>query len=513
MHITLIRSAIAAATALVLAACGGSTDESGVSGTGSTSAPRSDTRSSDPDASVHVGVGLEPTSLDITTTSGAALQQVVLGNIYESLVGRTPEGEVFPVLAEDWEVSEDNLDYTFHMRDGLTFHDGSELTSTDVLASLEKASAEGSLNPDAKRLAAVDSIEAPDEQTVVITLSEPDINLLDSLTTGAGVVIPSDNEVDLASETNGSGPYRVSQWVTGSTITLERVEDYWGEPADNSEVVFHYFTDSTAAINALTSGEIDILTNATPEAVSRFEGNDAYDVVEGASTSWMTLGFNHDDEVLADADVRHAIRQAIDKEGLITTLGGQAVQVGSMVSPVDPWYEDFTAIDAYDPEGVQQLLAEAGQEDLELTLKVADIYDTAMVEYVAAQLGAAGIDVAIETMEFSTWLEEVYTDKDYQMTIVLHVDPWTLTYYGNPEYYWNYDNPEAQELMSAAMQASSLEERDENLQNLARVVAEDAASDWLYSPVTTIIADADVTGYPTDRIVNYFLVSDIQVGR
>lgn len=203
----------------------------------------------------------------------------------------------------------------------------------------------------------------------------------------------------------------------------------------------------------------------------------------------MTLGFNHTNPILADANVRHAIRQAIDKDGLITTLSGQAVRVGSMVSPVDAWYdESLLEIDGYDPENAKKLLAEAGQPNPTLNLRVADTYPTQMVEYIAAQLGEVGITVNIETMQFSSWLSDVYQGRNYDMTIVLHVDPWTLTYYGNPEYYWLYNNPAVAAEVEAALGSASIDERDAKLEEVARLVAEDAASDWLYSPETVIIA-------------------------
>jgi peptide/nickel transport system substrate-binding protein len=466
--------------------------------------------SADSDATVDIQVGIEPTSLDITSTAGAALQQLLIGNVYEGLVARNMSGELVPSLATEWTVSEDRLTYTFELREA-SFHDGAPLTVDDVVASIEAASAPDSLNSDAKKMIGIESISAIDDDTVEITLSARNINFLDTLSSTGGLVVRADESADLANTTNGTGPYTVAQWNKGATITLDRVDDYWGETPSNQSVVFHYIADPTAASNALATGEVDILTDATAEAVAYFEGNDEFLVDAGDSTSWMTFGMNSASGPLADAEVRQALRMGIDKQGLIDVIGGNAAQVGSMVVPSDPWYTDLTDVHSYDPDAARELLADAGYEQLALTLTVANTYDAKISEYVAAQLSEIGVALTIDSVEFSTWLERVYQNKEYELTLVMHVDPWTLTYYGNPGYYWNYDNPAAQQLAAAAREADDFEERNEKLTELATIVADDAASDWLYSPQTMVISSTSVSGFPINRIANHFLVSGITV--
>ncbi|MGV9768229.1 ABC transporter substrate-binding protein [Microbacterium sp. NPDC003461] len=492
-----------AVSGLVLAGCASAT------GTSATEAGMES--AADTDATVHLQVGLEPTSLDVSAQSGASLEQLLIPNVYEGLVDADGEGGFEPALATDWTVSDDGLTYTFTIRDDVAFHSGSPLTMDDVVWSLEAAAADDSLNPDAGLFAGIDEITPVDDSTLEITLASRDSDFLESLTSNAGVILEEGADVDLANETNGTGPYTVTQWNQGSTITLERNDDYWGEAPLNREVVFHYMTDATTAANALLAGEIDVLTTTTADTLSMFEGDDAFTLTEGDSRSWMTLGFNNAVEPLNDERVRHAIRRAIDKDGLIEVLGGQATRVGSMASPADPWYEDLTDIDAYDPESARELLAEAGQEDLELTFRVSNTYDTRISEYVAAQLAEVGIDVTIEQMEFSSWLEQVFTGGDYEMTMVLHVAPALAKNYSNPDYYWNYDDATAQQLVADAREALELEERNEKLRELARHISEQAVSDWLFSPTATIVASADVTGFPVDGIANRLPVSGIQV--
>lgn len=486
---------------LLLAGCTSSSSSALEGGAGSVNAS----------AVIDIQVGLEPTSLDVRTTSGAALVQLMRGNVYQGLVGISEDLEILPALASEWEISEDGLTYTFTVREGVKFHDGTDMTIDDVVRSLEAASADDSLNPDAKRMGAVDAIEATDDTTVVITLTQRDINFLDTLTTAAGFVTPHSDGLDLSSSSNGTGPYTVDQWNQGSTISLVPFTEYWGDAPQNGGVTFHYITDPTTAATALRSGEIDMIAGTTPETAALFADDDAFTVTEGASTNWMTLGFNNTSGPLADQRVRQALRQGINKQELIEVIGGGALEVGSMTVPTDPWYVDTLDVAPFDQDAAKQLLADAGHENLELTLTVSNTYDTIISEFIAAELAEIGVNVTIDSVEFATWLEKAYTNKDYELTMVLHVDPSTLSYYGNPAYYWNYDNAEAQQLVAESSTAASVEERNEKLSKLAQIVAEDSASDWLYSPQTLIVTDSALDGYPTGRIANNLRLSTITV--
>ena len=499
---------VAGAIALVIAltACGSNSPST------TSSAPNS-VANANSDATVNVGFTLEPTGLDIFTTSGAALRQLELGNVYEGLVRRTHTGELEPLLAEKWTIADDGLRYDFDLRKNVTYSDGQKMTAADVVAALAVGCGEACGAPKdaaSPRMTAVKSIKAEGDNSVVIELKQRDWRLLDTLSTDIGLIKPSKHSVDLAKETNATGPYAVTNWQQGSSITLTRRDDYWGTKPKNKTVVFRYFKDAAAAANALSSGEIDMHAAPSPETVSRFSKDANFTVTEGSSASWMTLGFNNADPNLKDKRVRSALRKAIDKDGLIKTLGISAERVGSMSVPDDKWYVDNTKIDAYDPEKARAELKAAGKENLKLTLEVANTYDTRISEYIAAQLREVGVTVEIKQMEFANWLDKVYTKKDYQMTMVLHVDPWTLTYYANPEYYWNYNNAEVQKVYADAMTAETPEKGYEGLKKLSTMVSEDAASDWLYAPKTTTVASKKVAGYPTGRTGSQYFVFDIQ---
>ena len=174
---------------------------------------------------------------------GQGVTEALTGNVYEGLYRLTDDGEVEPLLAEDAQVSDDGLTYTFTLRDGVTFHSGDPLTSADVKSSIEAVTAEDSQSARKSSFEVIADIATPDDKTVVFTLSERSISFLYNL---SYVWIVNDEASDLKTTEDGTGPYTLDDWKRGSTLTLERWDDYWGEPAKNAEVVFTYFTDATA---------------------------------------------------------------------------------------------------------------------------------------------------------------------------------------------------------------------------------------------------------------------------
>jgi peptide/nickel transport system substrate-binding protein len=462
----------------------------------------------DPDASVVAGFVIEPTNLDILHQAGAALDQLLLGNIYETLVKTTPDGETSPGLAE-LEISEDRLTYTLTLQGEVTFHDGDPLTASDVVWTLDQLRGEGGF--EAPRLASVDTVEATDDSTVVITLSEPDNDLAFHLGQRAGAVL-NEGATGLENSANGTGPFTLGEWNQGTSITLVRNDDYWGEPATISEITFQYFTDPSAAANALLDGDIDLHVRIDTDLVEQFEDNPDYVITNGPTNGEFTLGMNNADEVLSDQRVRQAITQAIDKQGLIDLYRGYGTLIGAPVPPFEPWYEDLSNVYPFDPDAARALLEEAGYADgLELSFVAPNIYPTYALDYVVSQLDDVGITVNLETVEFPTWIDQVFVNHDYDLTVVLHVEPRDIGNYANPEYYWLYDSPEVQDLLAQAKASPDAEEFVELRRQAARLIAEEAPAVWLllYNDVT--VARADVSGYPTFDANARFDAYDITV--
>ncbi|MDQ0725850.1 ABC transporter substrate-binding protein [Microbacterium sp. W4I20] len=478
-------SALAAA-AVVLSACSGTPDQ----------APSTSPGKPDPDATLHVGLVLEPSNLDIRHTSGAAIEQILIDNIYEGLVTRTQENEIEGRLASDYEVSEDGLTYTFTLNDGILFHDGTALTSADVVASYETVRTDATVQGNAE-FAAVESVTAPDATTVEITLSEPNQNFLFALTGPAGLVFKKGDKTDLKTAENGTGPFTLTRWNKGSTITFARNDDYWGEKAGVAEVEFQYIPDFTAGVNAAIAGDVDVLTAVDPNLASQLEGD--FTLTKGRTTDKATLAFNNKKAPLDDVRVREALRLAIDHDALIEAVGAGTTLYGP-IPELDPGYEDLSDVVPYDPEKAKELLAEAGQEDLELTLTIPTFYGTTVPKVLISDFEKVGVTLDVDSVEFPAWLEDVYTNHDYDLSFVLHVEPRDFGNFANPDYYFGYDNAEVQDLYSQAQAEVDPDKSAELLAQAARLVSEDHAADWLYNGETITAVSPIVSGFPEDSI-------------
>lgn len=459
-----------------------------------------------PDASVAIRLALEPGNLDIRQTGGVAVDQVLIDNVYQGLVGRTPEAEIVPVLASDYTVSEDGLTYEFTLREGITFHDGQELTPQDVVWSLQtrKDSADWA---DSARLAGVDTIEA-EGQVVRLTLSEPDSSLLWNLTGRAGIIVKEDDGVDYANATNGTGPFVVSDWRQGDSVTLTRYEEYWGEPALAAEVVFAVIPDQQAAISAALAGEVDVVTGYEAALADQVESGGEFTVEIGSATDKSVLAMNSTAEPLSDERVREAIRLAIDHDAIVEAIGSGQTLYGPIPEP-DPGYEDLSELAPYDPEAARALLAEAGAEDIELDLTIPSIYGAALPQILVSNLSEVGITLNVESVDFGTWLNDVYTNRDYDLSVVNHAEPRDFENWANPDYYFTYDNPEVQDLYQQSLRATDEAEAESLLAEAARIVSEDNAADWLYNWSSVVAVATNVTGMPADNVNSRINVAEI----
>ncbi|MFC9842530.1 ABC transporter substrate-binding protein [Streptomyces sp. NPDC060223] len=511
---TLLRLAATAVLAgLTATACGtGATDDSANAGeTKQAAEPANIDRA----ATVDVRLTLEPTSLDISSTAGAALDQILLDNIYQGLLTRDENNKVEPSLATSFDESSDGLTYTFHLAENATFHDGGKVTAADAVWSLKQVTADGSTNPDAAALASVQTVTASDDHTVVIKLSHRDSGFTWALTGRAGIVFKEGTDFStLAGKENGTGPFKLQTWKRGSSITFVRNDDYWGTKAKVAKVVFHYIKDDNAANNAQQTGQTDIEAAAQSDLLQPFSDKSKYTVLRGDTTDKFTLAFNNSTGPTKDIRVRQAIRRAIDNPGLIKALGGAAKPVGGPIPATDPGYEDLTSIDAYDPASAKKLLQEAGYGDgLKLTVQIPNIYRTEIGDYLASQLKQVGIELTVRQVEFQTWLDAVYTKHDYQLSLVDHAEARDLNNFTNPDYYFGYDNADVQKWYADAQTAPSDSERDALLKKAARQISEDAAADWLFVNQTLTVVRSGVTGVPRNFTSSRYPLADLAVAK
>ncbi|WP_447948751.1 ABC transporter substrate-binding protein [Microbacterium maritypicum] len=461
------------------------------------------------DATILIGSLYEPTNLSNTQGGGQGVTEALTGNVYEGLYRLTDDGEVEPLLAEDAQVSDDGLTYTITLRDDVTFHSGDPLTSADVKSSIEAVTAEDSVSARKSSFTTIADIATPDDKTVVFTLSERSISFLYNL---SYVWIVNDEAGDITSSEDGTGPYTLDEWKKGSTLTLQRWDDYWGEPAKNGEVVYTYFTDATAKNNALLTGEIDVITSVqNPDSLTQFDSDD-YVVSEGTSTTKELLAFNDRVAPFDNTLVRKAVYSAIDTKKLLESIWGDyGTLIGSMVPPTDPWYEDLTSVNPYDVELSKDLLAQAGYADgFTFTLDTPS-YDPhpAVAEFLQSQLAEVGITVEINTISADEWYTKVFKEQDFEATLQEHVNDRDVVWYGNPDFYWGYNDADVQQWVAQAEQAATTDEQTALLKQVNEKIAADAASVWLYLYPQIVVASSDLSGYPVNGLNSQFFAYDI----
>lgn len=497
---TVAAAALLAAGALLLSACTGSSSPS----------PSGSTAAADPDATVAVRLVLEPSNLDIRETAGAALDQILIDNVYQGLVSRTPDQEIVDTLASSHEISADGLTYTFTLREGVTFHDGQELTPQDVVWSLQQVKDTATYR-DSERLGNVTSIAA-NGQDIILTLSAPDSTLLWNLTGRAGLVFKEGDTIDRKTKANGTGPYALTDWKQGDSITLKRNDAYWGDKAKVAEVVLDFIPDTQAALSGALAGELDVVTGFDATLKDQIEANGAFSLVLGQSTDKGTLAMNSTKGPLADKRVRQAIRQAIDKNSIVEALGAGQTLYGP-IPELDPGYEDLESTAPFDPDAAKKLLAEAGAEDITLTLTIPSFYGTTVSQILVSNLDDVGITLKVNAVEFSAWLNDVYINKNYDLSFVLHTEAHDFENWANPDYYFTYDNPEVQALYAKSVAATDPDQAADFLKQAAKIVASDQAADWLYNGASVVAVAPTVTGFPTVNTNERMNLADLAKSR
>ncbi|WP_420404818.1 ABC transporter substrate-binding protein [Nisaea sp.] len=434
--------------------------------------------------SLTLGIGLEPPHLDPTAGAAAAIDEVVYANVFEGLTRIGPDGAVLPALASSWTVSDDGLTYSFTLRDGVTFHDGSQFDSADVLFSLDRAMADDSTNAQKGLFEPIAKVEAPDAKSVAITLKRPTGHFLFNLGWGDAVMVAPESAESNKSNPLGTGPFSFKRWAKGSEISLTRNDAYWGTKAKLASVSFKIMPDPAASAAALLSGDVDVFPNfGAPELLEQFRSDPRFLVMVGTTEGETLLSMNHANKALGDIRVRRAISHAIDRQAIIDgAMFGLGTPIGSHFAPHHPAYVDLTGMYPHDPEKAKALLAEAGYGDglkLRLTLPPPS-YARRGGEVIAAQLAAVGIETEIIPVEWAQWLKQVFKSTDYDLTIVSHTEPFDIGIYARDSYYFNYKSERFNAVYGDLTEAVDPEERNALIGEAQKILAEDAVNGFLF---------------------------------
>ncbi|MER9261553.1 ABC transporter substrate-binding protein [Mesorhizobium sp. M0619] len=444
-----------------------------------------------------IGIPLEPPHLDPTAGAAAAIDEVLYANVFEGLTRIGPNGEVLPDLAESWAISDDGKVYTFKLRTGVKFHDGSDFDAGDVKFSLDRARADNSVNAQKALFAAIDTVEVVDPATVKVTLKNPQGSFLYNLGWGDAVIVAPESADTNKEKPIGTGPFKFQSWAKGSSITLVKSDTYWGAPVFLDKAEFRIVPDAAAAVPALLSGDIQAFPFFDPDSVAQVKDDPRFKVVIGSTEGETILAINNKKPPFDKLEVRQAIAFALDRKAIIDgASAGLGVPIGSHMSPASKAYVDLTGLYPHNVEKAKELLKQAGFENgIKATLKLPPpSYARLGGEIIASQLRDVGIDLEIIPVEWAQWLDQVFTKKDYDLTIVSHTEPNDIDIYSRKDYYFNYDNPAFDKIIAELNLTSDDAKRNTLLGEAQKILADDAVVGFLYELPKVGVWDAKLQG-------------------
>ena len=508
MRVTRWLTGIVTAVALTATACSGGgdavdLDDSGASGGGGDSSGDG----------IVVAISAEPDQLDPHKSTAYASFQV-LENVYDTLVQPNEELEMVPALAESWETSEDQLTWTFKLQEGVTFHDGEEFSADDVVYSYERIIDEELSN--AYRFESVKSVRAVDDTTVEITVKRPTPNLLALIGGFKGMAIVSEQNVksgDIGSSPVGTGPFMLDEYTSGDSITLTANEDYWGGAPELSSVQYTFVSEPTVALANLQSGEVQWTDNLPPQQVESLESDDTVEVGIVPSNDYWYFATNQARTPFDDPRVRQALAYGIDRETITEAAKfGLATVNQTAIPETSQWYYDYAPY-SYDPDRAEQLLQEAGVEDLSIDLMVTNEYPETIqaAQVMASQYADIGVDLNIRTEDFATWLDE-QSKGNFDMFLLGwlgNIDPQDF-YYGQhhsdgANNYQNYSNPDVDSLLDRAGEETDEATRKELYDQAVKIIVDEASYTYLYNPDVVQGWAPELEGYTVraDRAIRF----------
>ena len=473
-----------------------------------------------------VGQIAEPKALDPAAVT-AVNDFRILMNVYDGLVRyRSGTLEVEPALATDWEISEDGTVYTFTLREGVTFHDGSPFDAEavkfnfDRMLDEEHPYADTGPFPLAFFFSAIEETEVVDDLTVRFTLNAPYAPFLSNLAYPTGLMVSPaavmEHGADFGRNPSGTGPFRFVEWESNQRVVVEANPDHWEGAPELEAVVFRPITDANTRTAEMLAGGIDLMVEVPPVALSEFDGDD-FNVVEQAGPHVWFLILNTKEGPFADKRVRQAANFAVNKSAIVDdVLEGTAEVAAGPTPPAFAWaYNESLEPYPYDPDRARELIAEAGAEGAELTFFVTEggsgmLDPVAMGTAIQADLEAVGFDVTIETYEWNTFLGEVNpglegkadmaemawmtNDPDTLPFLALRTEAWPDQGGFNSGY---YSNPEVDALLEEARVATDQARRAELYKEMQEIVQEDAP--WVF------VANWKQNAVTSDRVENFAL--------
>jgi peptide/nickel transport system substrate-binding protein len=465
---------------------------------------------------LRVGMQTDPVGLDPHTTNATATRNM-LENVYDTLVMFDPELNILPGLAESWEASEDGLTWTFSLRDGVTFHDGSPLTASDVVFSLERIKDPDIASPRSGDFEKIASVEAPDDTTVVITLSEPFSPLLSKLAQSLNVIVSQAvaeaNGNDLNGTVVGTGPFTFTEYIPQTRMVLEKNENYWGtDDAGNplpylDGITFQFFPEAAARTTAIQTGSVDFIEYVPSSDVELLRADPNVEVVGGLSANFRNLYLNVTRPPLDNVLVRQAIAYAIDEQAIVdlALFGTGGVAASGTTIPTGNFYAaEDSPYNGQDLEKARELLAEAGFADgFSFDIYVTSTYDflRTPAEIIQANLAEVGVTANIIAEDWSIYLPTAQAH-DFDATILGESgqsDPddflYDVFYTGAGGNFGEYSNTDLDALLDEGRNVSGEDERKAVYQEAQNLILEEVPHVFLFHSAQYEALGQQVKGY------------------
>ena len=455
--------------------------------------------------SITIAIPQDLDALDPHKAAAAGTREVLF-NVFEGLVKPDENGELIPAIASEWTISDDATVYTFTIREGIKYHDGTTVAPSDVVYSITRCMDDATASPYQSGLSSIETVEVNEAGEVVITLSAPDSEFLTQLTCAVIPEAVTDPEADPV----GTGPYRYVSRAPRQNVILEKFDDYW-DPANAAQirnVELKIEADTNTIAMGLESGAIDMFCRLTPEQLEVLSGSDAVEISEGTMNLVVALYLNNAEAPFDDVRVRQALSYACDTQEIMDFMfDGAGTPIGSSMFPAFGKYYDDTLKDVYatDTDRAKELLQEAGYADgFTFTVRVPSNYQqyVDMSEILREQFARIGVTMEIQLIEWSSWLEDVYGGRNYEATIV-GVDASTLAASAllsrfrsdASNNFVNFSSEAYDERFAAAKDALEDDEKTQGYIDCTHILTDEAASVYIMDMPSYTALNKDFTGY------------------
>lgn len=451
---------------------------------------------------LHIGLTLEPESLDPTTHASTAIQRITYQNVFEGLTQINQQGQVIPSLAKSWTVSEDALTYTFLLQSGVYFHNGVLLTPDIVKYSLLRLANQAGNNPIKEKFQHIEKVELINDNKLRVQLKWVDRYFLFNLGLANAVIQEPSNQKKNTENPIGTGPYTFQTWNKGSFLTLRANSNYWQAQPPIKQIKIT-FAPTRAEVDKLfsesiidgygTMSEINFLQTLAIEA--------PYKQTLGRTQGEIIIAFNHKNAMLTSLPVRQAINYAIDKQKIKSSM---QLGAGELISSFFPAHQagslDIDSGYSFDLSKAKALMEASNVHIKPLRLLVPPpAYARYTSVHISQMLEQIDIPINVELVTWQQWVQRVYIEKDYDLTVIAHTEANDLEIYAKNNYYFNYNNTEYKQVIAQLIKTTNNQELTQLQLKAQRLLVKDAASVFLFMLPKIGLWDSRLHGYWVDE--------------